>query len=105
MEKRNFYRVNYPPAARPAIIIGGKAYDVLNLSEKGLKYAHPGGDRPEPGKPLAGTVVFADQEKIHVDGSVLRIIGTEIVVTLERGIPFARIIAEQRRFLKTPPDL
>jgi hypothetical protein len=105
MEKRNFYRLNYPPSARPALLIGGKSYELLNISEKGLKYAHPGSDLPAAGSPLTGTIVFADKEKLEVEGSVLRSIGTEIVVTLDPGIPFARIIAEQRRFLKTPPDL
>jgi hypothetical protein len=101
MEKRNYYRVNYPPASRPAILIAGKSYEVLNISESGLKYAHPGNDRPAAGAPLLGEIVFSD-EKLEVEGAVFRVAGDEVVVRLERGISFKRIVAEQRRFLKPP---
>lgn len=103
MQKRNHYRIEYPPAARPVLLIGGRSYEILNLSEQGLKYDHPGGSKPAIGEPLSGTIVFADRKRVEVEGSVLRVVGSTVVAHLGRGVPFGKIMAEQRRFLKLPP--
>ena len=104
MQKRSHYRVNYPASARPALLLDGHAYTILDLSETSLKYEHAGNDKPAAGKTVSATIVFADQQTLDVEGSVLRISGTEVIVRLDDGIPFARIMSEQRRFLKLPPD-
>jgi hypothetical protein len=105
MQNRNFYRINYPPASRPALLLGGRPHEIVNLSEEGLMFDGAGGDRPRVGDPVSGVIVFADQERLEVSGTVLRTAGSGVVLRLDRRVPFAKILSEQRRFLKHRPDL
>lgn len=104
MQRRNFFRIDYPPADRPSLHVSGRTYEIANLSEQGLEYVHPGAGQPSVGAPLNGEVSFADGERVEVAGSVVRRDGQAVAVRLARGITFQRMQAEQRRLIaKTRP--
>ena len=103
MQRRQYYRVQYPPTDRPTIVFEDQVHPVLDIAETGIKYEHSGSALPQLGHHLTATVVFADKERVEVEGLVLRITGSEVIVRLDRWVPFAKIMSEQRRFLKASP--
>lgn len=100
MQKRGYFRIDYPPQERPSLVVDGRSYEVMDLSEKGLKYRHPGPDGPRPGDAFSATLAFSETDRLAVGGSVLRRTGPEVVVALVPGLPFAKIISEQQRLLR-----
>lgn len=94
--ERKHFRILYPPAARPGIVIGGRAYDVIDLSERGIRFRGDGDLAVAVGEALAGTVRFRETGAVEVGGTVIRIVGREIAVKLDAGVPLRVLIEEQR---------
>lgn len=103
-QKREFYRLRYPEAARPAIQVGGQHGEVEELSESGARVRIPGRTVPA-GERLSGIVRFADNDMIPIAGEVLRTEGDVTVLHLTAGVSLKRMIAEQKRLLKEYPWL
>ena len=97
--EREHYRVQYPPPARPHIVVAGRSFEVIDLSERGVRFRLdeevPLSVRDEVG----GTVRFRRNESIEVMGVVVRVTGREVAVKLDVGVPL-RIIIEEQRFLR-----
>lgn len=99
--RRGFYRIPYPADARPHLLVDtpGPArlvYEVLECSERGLRIQVRDNWAPLPGSPLSGTVHFARGTETQVAGTVTRVQGDEVAVTLSRRpIPLGEILAEQ----------
>jgi len=103
-EQRAYYRVCYPRAARPILKIGSDCYEVIELSEGGLRFDHR--DRSlEDDTEVQGIICFPDGEQQEIEGAVIRRYGSETAVMLTRGITFGRIIQEQRHVLSTYPSV
>lgn len=69
---------------------------VLNLSERGILF---GGVRDlsfNLGEMLKGIVVFNDKEEVVIEGEILRTDKDTCALRLSTGVPFSRIMAEQR---------
>ncbi len=96
--EREHYRVTYPSSLRPRLTIQGHSFDVLDLSERGLRFRLGDVPAPAPGNDLEGTVRFRRGEALTVRGTVLRVIDHDVSVRLEEGIP-VRVIMEEQRFL------
>jgi hypothetical protein len=96
--RRALYRIVYPMAERPTFRIGRYAYEVLDCSERGLRYAVKNRRIPSVGTPVAGIVVFRREgASVEITGEVIRARGEVVVLALEDpGIPFSHILAEQR---------
>jgi PilZ domain-containing protein len=93
--EREHYRIQYPTAARPSIVIDGQAHEVIDLSERGVRF-RAGDTTITVGDELSGRLRFRQGEPIDVKGTVLRIVAREIAVRLEVGVPLKVIIEEQR---------
>ena len=107
--RRALYRVVYPIAERPAIQIGSHTYQVIDCSERGLRYQVTSRRLPSLGTPLAGVLAFRRLSvPIKIAGEVIRSRGEIVVLLLDApGIPFSQILAEQR-YLETrgfPPEV
>ncbi len=103
--QRAHYRLAYPVAERPRLLLEGAALPVVDCSEMGLRLRTAGGPVPEPGTRVRGTLVFRRGETEEVEGTVVRTRAGEMAVHLTgRGVPFARIWAEQRRLRDRYPD-
>ena len=99
--ERQYYRIRYPIPARPRLTIEGRTYDVLDCSERGVRYQAPPAEHPEPGSVVRGRVTFGRRAEADVAGVVVRLQGDHVVLhlTLE-PIPLATVLAEQRYLLE-----
>jgi hypothetical protein len=93
---REHYRIEYPTAARPTLIAGSVAHEVVDVSEQGLRFRMAQGESWDLGDTVAGSVRFQQRGEVRVSGVVVRIIEKEIAVRLSTGIPLKMIIDEQR---------
>ena len=102
--QRDHFRLEYPAADRPTILVQGTLYAVLDLSEKGVKFAVPKQFKPPPNKKIKATITFKDGKKIEIAGSVLRILegkdDNQCVMELSEGVPLPKMMEEQRILLK-----
>jgi hypothetical protein len=100
MQKRGFFRIDYPPQERPGLILSGRSHEVLDLSEGGVRYRHLGPDAPAVGDRVSAVLAFSETERLPVSGTVLRKSGGDVVLRLVPGVPFAKVISEQQRLLR-----
>lgn len=100
--QRGHFRLEYPKPDRPAFKIGKDSYEVLDLSEKGVKFACDGKYKPKEGGPIAGRVVFKDGKHCDVAGTILRYLKDkdQCVVVLDKGIPYPKMMEEQLHILR-----
>jgi len=96
--EREHYRVAYPTALRPKLLVQGHTFDVVDISERGIRFRLGKAEEPAPGFELLGAVRFRRGETITVRGVVLRVVQGEVAVKLEEGVPL-RVIMEEQRFL------
>ena len=94
--EREHYRIQYPTAARPRIVIEGGSYEVIDISEHGVRFRIDEDARLGVGDPLLGQVRFKRTDPVTVTGTVLRIVGREVAARLETGVPLRTMIEEQR---------
>lgn len=102
--KREFYRVRYPVSERPVLRLEGRTYEVIDISEKGIKFfcKQPWVFKVE--LEVQFTVNFRGDEQLELEGKVLRIDGSVIIISLSEGVPLARIVQEQRYIRAKYPD-
>ncbi len=97
--ERAFYRVVYPILARPRLIIASSVFEVLDCSERGLRYRDPG-EPPHSGSTFTGLVRFQTGAEVPVSGEIIRIQAEEIAVRLgDPGLPLS-IVLDEQRFLR-----
>jgi hypothetical protein len=96
--EREHYRVAYPTALRPKLVIHGVSFDVVDISERGIRFRLGKAEYPQPGLEVQGAVVFKRGESITIRGTVLRVSEGEVAARLEEGVPL-RVIMEEQRFL------
>lgn len=102
---RAHYRLAYPTRERPRLVLDDAGLEVVDCSEKGLRFRLPDGPAPEVGTAVQGTLVFRRGTTVDVEGEVVRIQDGEAAVHLtERGVPFAQIWSEQRWLRSRYPD-
>ena len=102
-ERRLYVRVEYPAGAGPRLVIGEHEYEVMDISEKGIKFITDHPDRFCPGlKEVVADIIFRDGKSCEIQGAILRIERaqlspeTRIAIFLYDGwgIPSSRIDLE-----------
>ena len=109
---RMHVRLRYPPAVRPSLILESGALNVLDLSERGLRYSQDAGPEPAIGAKLEGILRLSSGETLPVRGTVVRVFHPdspdrpgliEVAAYLnDVGIP-RRVIIAERQVLQEPP--
>jgi len=95
--RRTLYRIVYPLAERPAFEVGRFVYEVVDCSERGLRYEVKARRMPSLGTPLGGTLQFRRGKAVEITGEVIRTRAGVVVLSLDApGVPFGEILAEQR---------
>jgi hypothetical protein len=95
--RRAHYRIAFPFVERPTFAVGRNTYEVLECSERGLRYAAPDPRVPELGTELSGRIQFRRGALVDVAGEVTRAHSGIVVLFLRlQGIPFSEILLEQR---------
>ena len=100
VQRREHFRIEFPSSERPSIIVNGRSHSVIDLSEQGIKVHWTNHDLPLIGNPLYGVVVFTDGSKVDIQGKVIRASGAIVIVNLTQGIPYPKMLAEQRRLIQ-----
>ena len=96
-EKRAFIRLEYPPDKRPKFIIGNDEMEVINISERGLKFVN---DPEIPmGKFINGTIVLSKTISIKIKGTIVWSEGNAAGVLISGVIP-QNIMEEQLALTK-----
>lgn len=99
VHNREHYRVAYPSNLRPRLYVLGHPFDVLDLSERGLRFRLADAVPPQAGNELRGELRFHQGESLPVVGTIVRVTEGEVAVSLDQGVPLRVIMAEQRRLL------
>lgn len=110
---RTHVRLRYEGALRPSLILEAGALNVLDLSERGLRYRQESGPEPSVGAKLEGILRLSSGETLPVRGTVVRVVRSdsperpsviEVAAHLtDVGIP-SRVILAERKALQVPPD-
>lgn len=96
VERRQYYRLLYPPELAPEVVILGITFPVMDISEKGIRFRKNFTTRLDTGQSVRGTVIFQDLSKFEFSGYVLRVVNREAVVIFLKTLPYQRIMSEQR---------
>lgn len=99
-QKRNFYRLTYTGGHGPRLEVGDRKYQILDLSEQGLRIRLPPKTRLPDGTRVGGYVVFLNGDRFAVSGTVLRSQNFDCILQLSEGIPLSKIMDEQLRMIK-----
>ena len=95
IQRRKYFRVRYPPKFAPEIVIWGRTFRVVDISEMGVRFTNtPHLSFPE-GYVVRGVITFYDKESIQISGSVAWAKDEDVALRLVRGIPFTRVLSEQ----------
>jgi hypothetical protein len=93
-ERRAYFRVNYPSTERPILRIGKNEFEVIDISERGLRFWNNQNIKlPEWAR---GTIIFHNNNSLNVEGKIVWEYENGIGVKLITSIPYTRILEEQR---------
>jgi hypothetical protein len=93
-QRREFFRLKYPPDKCPRVFINGTPYGIVDISENGLKISNPFRHRM-PDDICSLVVHFHEGEPIKVVGRLIRRETYMEAFYLIHGVPYKRILAEQ----------
>ena len=99
--EREHYRIAYPIAERPQLLLGDDAYEVLDCSERGLRCGVGRGVNPTVGDEIRGVVRFRRGAEVHVAGVITRVEAGGVSVRLAGGGIPLRVMLEEQRYLRT----
>jgi hypothetical protein len=94
--RREVYRVVYPLIERPTFEVGRLLYEIVDCSERGLRYEARDKRLPSVGSEVGGTIQFRRGANVAVVGRVIRAQQGEVVLQLDPPLAFGEILAEQR---------
>ncbi len=92
-QRRAFYRIVYPPGKRPVLMYGGRAYEIIDLCEQGVKFINKYGRIRDD--LVRATIKFRDGDTVDVVGKVHRFERDQVVLLLLIGVPYKVIHKEQ----------
>jgi len=102
-QRRAYFRVVYPVSARPRLTIEMQIYEVLDISEKGVRF-HIGNKIFPFDEIIKAMVTFHDKENLVLEGKVIRKEEDEVALLLTEAIPYRRIVKEQQFLIKNYPE-
>ena len=100
IKRREYYRIRYPHSCRTKIIIQDEDYegDVVELSERGVRFIYRGKIILTEGSDLKVNITFHDGESIELEGEILRVEKEDVIVRFSGSLPLSRIMKEQINF-------
>jgi len=95
VERRQNYRIVYPNDFQPHIVIKGTEYDILDLSETGLRFKILENIKL-PGDLFRAQVILHNGTNIEIMGRIIRVTGEDAAMFLVvKKIPYQVILSEQ----------
>ncbi|HEX6944103.1 MAG TPA: hypothetical protein VF128_14345 [Gemmatimonadaceae bacterium] len=103
-KERQFYRTQIPPGDVAVFRVGSLQMPILEISERGFRYAPAPGHDPEVGSAISGIAAFKTIGEHEVTGTLSRTQGKSLVAVLDApGIPHATLMALQLFLRKRYP--
>lgn len=93
-QKREYYRVEYPMNDRPALLSRDDEFEIIDISEGGLKFKKDSNTDFSVGDVLGGTIKFSDNYFFKCMGKVVRIDDDNVAINHTHHLPLERIRAE-----------
>ena len=106
-------RLHYPATTGPSLILDTGSLNVLDLSERGLRYRQDFGPEPPVGTKLEGILRLSSGETLPVRGTVVRVVhpagsdrpGVIEVAAHLTDVPSPRrVILAERQAIQSPPE-
>ena len=107
-------RLQYSAGPRPKLILDSADLDVLDLSERGLRYRLEGGPEPRIGSQVEGILRLSSGETLPVRGTVVRVTSPsgaaragawDVAIRLgDAGVPRRVMVAERLAIGSEPPS-
>ena len=102
-EKRKYFRIEYPASIRPTLKIRKHEFEIVDISEKGVKFS--AGKEIKFGRWVTGNVTFHDGQAIDIEGRIAWKRGESIGMFLTvKSIPYPKILSEQRLLARFKPE-
>ncbi len=98
-DQREHFRIRYPIAGRPGLSLLNYVFEVIDVSEHGIRFAGNKINQLQVEMELPATITFSDGSSLKVHGRILRVDKKVVVMYMPESIPFVKIVAEQR-FIK-----
>lgn len=93
--RRAHYRIVYPIRERPRLVYGSAISEVIECSERGIRFRTAGALR-EPGTRLNGRVSMRHGKEVRISGTIVWSDDQTTAVHLDRTpIPFLAMMREQ----------
>jgi hypothetical protein len=94
-ERRQNYRIIYPDTYHPSLIIRNVEFDIMDLSETGLRFKLKENIKL-PGDLFHAEVKLHDNSNVEILGRIIRISGQHAAMFMVvKKIPYQIILAEQ----------
>lgn len=94
-ERRQNYRIIYPENYHPSLIIRNIQFDIMDLSETGLRFKLKENVKL-PGDLFHAQVMLHDNSSVEILGRIIRITGQHAAMFMVvKKIPYQIILAEQ----------
>jgi len=101
-EQRKYYRIEYPASMRPTIKITKNEFEVVDISEKGVRFSVD--EEMIFGRWVSAEVTFCDGETVTIEGRIVRKHENNIGMLLSiKAIPYSKILSEQRYLARFNP--
>ena len=102
-ENRRYFRIEYPASIRPILKIRKHEFEVVDISEKGVKFF---ADKEiEFGRWVNGNITFCDGQAIGIEGRIAWKRGESVGMFLTvKPIPYPKILSEQRLLVRFEPE-
>lgn len=93
-QKREYYRIEYPVNDRPALLSMDDEFEVIDISEGGVKFKADSTESFSIGDVLGAKIKFSDNNMFDCTGRVVRIDDDNVAINHLHHIPLERIRAE-----------
>ena len=94
-DRRENFRLTYPQDYAPIILLGGKVFNVKDISEKGLRFEKDWLGKFLPNQFVRATLVFPGGDRLELSGIIVRIKEFDVALLLVKRIPYQKILNEQ----------
>ncbi len=95
IDRRESFRIQYPEDKQPKIIIKSVEYEVIDMSETGVRFRIDDSHKM-PGDLFHAKVILHNNVTIEVLGRIIRVTGEDAAMfLLVKKIPYQIILSEQ----------
>ena len=102
-EKRRHFRIEYPASMRPVLKVRKYEFEVLDISEKGIKFLVS--EKVKLGRWVNGEITFYNDKPMGIEGKIMWEHEKNIGMMLNiKSIPYSKILSEQRLLARLKPE-